>query len=600
MNVRQIYALLLIGLTFVVIHPANSQTTWLPASLGNAPDSTKLWTLRHVGDSLVNRSLFSQAKQAYEQSLAIARTSGNVDAIGISNRSIGFWHYSIGDYGQAITWYQRALASFQKTGNQYHRARTLLFISSCYDRLHDDRKVRQYLNQGMTLAQQIGNTALLVSFYNNMATLESHQRRYQQAAFYQQKVLDYYRSVKDWPSYYGVLVNAGLLQKNRGDFARSERTFRQVLAYADKNKDTFLQGYTNASLPYALIPLNKLDEAEEACRKALVWAEQTGAESHAVLEEVNGHLSRIWEKRGDYRQALLFYQRQMASHDSVFNATKNQQIAELETRYQTQQKEDNIKLLAATNALQTRQIWASTAGLVVVTVLLGLLYGLYNRVRESRRKIRLQSDQMALMMKELHHRVKNNLAIVSTLLKLQSKRLDDEKAVQAVRVGQQRVEAMALIHQRLYQTDNVTSVNMRDYLTDLVESLLRAYGHQRDEFDLELVIDQPELDVDVAMPLGLIVNELATNAFKYAYSGAKRPRLRIALLKNGGQAGLTLEVQDNGPGIDSTDWQQSGNRASFGKRLIASLSEQLEGRFEFSKQNGTLFRLYIPQIRLQA
>ena len=290
----------------------------------------------------------------------------------------------------------------------------------------------------------------------------------------------------------------------------------------------------------------------------------------------------------------------MVNKDSVFNATKSRQLTELETRYQTRQKEEDIKQLAADNARQKQQILAGAGGLITLSLLLGALYWLYNRVRQSRQKIQQQSDQMALMMKELHHRVKNNLAIVSSLLKLQSNRLDDEKAVQAVRVGQQRVEAMALIHQRLYQTDQVTTVNMREYLTDLAEGLMRAYGYQPDDFDLQLTIDKPELDVDVAMPLGLIVNELATNAFKYAYEQVKRPLLRIALLSDGKQPGITLEVQDNGPGIDLSDWQRMGNRSSFGKRLIASLSDQLDGQFELSKGNGTLFRLHIPELRLRA
>ncbi len=134
---------------------------------------------------------------------------------------------------------------------------------------------------------------------------------------------------------------------------------------------------------------------------------------------------------------------------------------------------------------------------------------------------------------------------------------------------------------------------MGDYLTDLAQSLMRAYGYQPDGFDLQLSVDLPELDVDMAIPLGLIVNELVTNAFKYAYADSVHPLLRIDLRQNAvpGGVGMTLEVQDNGPGIEVTNGQPTGTR-SFGKRLIASLSEL--------KQNGTLFRLSMPNARLAA
>ncbi|MVM41307.1 tetratricopeptide repeat protein [Spirosoma sp. HMF3257] len=575
----------------------------LPPTVSNAPDSTKLQVLWNLGDSLMDANQFIPAKKILEQALTISQAGEDIRRTGMSYRKMGRWYELTGDFGQAISWYQKAQTTLKASGDQRNFIRTFHFIGFCYNRLNKVKEARQYIQRGIAFAQQLGYEQLLPEFYSELINIDSQSKHYASALPYTEKVLAYYRKQKEWQTYYGNLFNAGLLYKNMGQYERAEQAFRQVMAYATKEKDEFLLGYVDASIPYALIPLNKLDEAEAACRRALVWAEKTGADKHSVLEDVNSHLSRIYEKRGDFRQALTYYKRQMASHDSVFNATKNRQVAELETRYQTREKEESIRQLASTNARQTRQIWAGVGGLIVLTILLGTLYWLYERVRQSRAKIAQQSNQLTLMMKELHHRVKNNLAIVSSLLKLQSNRLDDEKAIQAVRVGQQRVEAMSLIHQRLYQTDEVTTVNMRDYLTDLSESLMRAYDYSADEFDLQLNIELQELDVDMAMPLGLIVNELVTNAFKYAYSktDGKRPLLRIDLRRQSDQSspGIMLEVQDNGPGIDVSEWQRKGNKSSFGKRLIASLSEQLEGHFELLKQNGTLFRLHMPAVRPQ-
>lgn len=575
----------------------------LPPTLLQAPDSTKLRVLWHTGDSLVYTSQFIPAKKLYEQALTIAQSSNEIQSIGMSYRKLGLWYESTGDFIPAIASYQKAQTAFKTAGDHRLYTRTFHFIGFCYNRLNNSKEARHYIQQGIASAQQFGLEQLLPEFYSELVNIDSQSKQYASAQANTEKVLAYYKAKKEWQTYYGNLFNAGLLYKNMGQYTRSEQAFRQVMVYAKTENDELLQGYVNASIPYALIPQNKLDEAEQACYRALAWSEKTGTDKYAMQEDINSHLSRIWEKRGDFQKALTFYKRQMASHDSVFNATKNRQVTELETRYQTREKEENIRQLAATNARQTRQIWVGAGGLVILTILLGTLYWLYERVRQSRQKITQQSDQLTLMMKELHHRVKNNLAIVSSLLKLQSNRMDDEKAIQAVRVGQQRVEAMSLIHQRLYQTDEVTTVNMRDYLTDLSESLMRAYDYPADEFDLQLNIELQELDVDMAMPLGLIVNELVTNAFKYAYSktDGKRPLLRIDLRRQSDSLhpGITLEVQDNGPGIEVADWQRQGNRSSFGKRLIASLCEQLEGHFELLKQNGTLFRLHMPTIRPQ-
>lgn len=600
MTVRSTYTLLLIVCALAQAGESIAQANWLPASMENAPDSARVWALGQVGDSLVSGGQLKNARQAYQQALQLAQRLGNPASIGLAYRGVGYWYEHVSDYTQAIAYYQRALSAFKKTNDVRNIASTLYFISFSYDRLHDDKQAFHYAELGMKLAKQAGINEVLVQFYEQMAHLLSHRKDEKQADAYMQKALAYYKQKGDSLTYYTALFNSALMDKNWQLYTRAEDKFRQAERFATREKDGYFLGFIWASMPYALIPQNKLDEAEKYCKQALKWVQETGTNKYSVLADINDHLSHIAERKGNYQQALAYYKQQVINRDSIVNETKNRQLAELETRYQTQQKEAEINQLLKTNALQERQIWTGIAGLIVLTLLLGTLFWLYRRVQHSRLKIQQQSDQMALLMKELHHRVKNNLAIVSSLLKLQSNRLSDEKAVQAVREGQQRVEAMAMIHQRLYQTEQVTTVDMREYLTDLSASLMRAYGHQADEFDLQLTVEQPKLDVDVAMPLGLIVNELATNAFKYAYQSQHRPFLRIALLNQASESGITLEVQDNGPGIDVAAWQLTSAPSSFGKRLIASLSEQLEGEFKFHRQDGTLFRLFVPEVRLQA
>ncbi len=200
------------------------------------------------------------------------------------------------------------------------------------------------------------------------------------------------------------------------------------------------------------------------------------------------------------------------------------------------------------------------------------------------------AQQIKLLMKELHHRVKNNLQIVSSLLSLQSFRIKDKIAADAVREGQHRIEAMSLIHQRLYTNENTTEVNIKEYVTDLAESLMQAYGYTNNNFILHLNIENELMNVDKAIPLSLIINELVTNAFKYAYANVATPTLAITLLKH--QQDMQLVIADNGKGITMNDWQDK--KDSYGKELVQTFTKQLNGIITITLNGGTVFHITFP------
>ena len=278
-----------------------------------------------------------------------------------------------------------------------------------------------------------------------------------------------------------------------------------------------------------------------------------------------------------------------------------------EVAFSLEKQQANVVALTLENARQQGMLWVLAAGLGLLAMLLLLSYRqlrtLYQTnsqlcianqaLTEHNQHIQEQVGRLHLLLQELHHRIRNNLAVVSSLLKLQAHDLPDVAAARAVREGQQRVEAMGLIHQRLYLTDDAATLEMRPYLTTLVESLLVAYGYHADRFDLLLELELPTLGVDRAAPLGLIINELVTNALKHAYAHVKRPLLRISLkAAPGSSSGILLEVEDNGSGKQLTDRQPSVT--SFGKRLILALSAQLGGQVTTSNSSGTFFRLLVP------
>ncbi|MBI1342065.1 MAG: hypothetical protein GC171_03915 [Terrimonas sp.] len=189
------------------------------------------------------------------------------------------------------------------------------------------------------------------------------------------------------------------------------------------------------------------------------------------------------------------------------------------------------------------------------------------------------------LIRELHHRVKNNLQVVSSLLSLQSNRLEDENARKALQDGRSRVDAMAMIHQRLYMDKQLASVNIQDYIEELSVSIAGSYGYSPASVITDIVISREDFDIDRAIPIGLIVNELITNAFKHAFKGITDPKVHINLLQEGDM--LELRISDNGTGMKTKD----SGPATFGIKLVHILVDQLDARLQVLNHPGTEYRI---------
>jgi two-component sensor histidine kinase len=229
-------------------------------------------------------------------------------------------------------------------------------------------------------------------------------------------------------------------------------------------------------------------------------------------------------------------------------------------------------------------LWVLSIGIGLVLLLSGFLFHSRNRVKH-------QNKRIENLMRELHHRVKNNLQVISSLLGLQSSRLQDASAKMAVEDGKQRIKAMSLIHQKLYIQDTISALNLQEYIHELVFGLADSFGID-DKKTLEVEVPAVEIDVDTALLLGLIVNELVTNSLKYAFKDVGQPILQLRLRKEGKRSFL-MEIKDNGQGLpDGFDLQTA---QSFGLRLVNILIQQLNGTLKHSQEDGLRY-----EIRFQA
>ena len=201
-------------------------------------------------------------------------------------------------------------------------------------------------------------------------------------------------------------------------------------------------------------------------------------------------------------------------------------------------------------------------------------------------KIKKSLREKEVLLKEIHHRVKNNLQIITSLLHLQAEGINDQAAISLLEESRSRVQAMALLHENLYNAGDLATIDTRDYVTKLTSYLSQTYNGSGRGFELLTKVDDLHLDIDTAIPLGLVINELVSNAFKYAYpeSNTVSKPIRIELIAlDSNRARLT--VSDDGVGLEE-GYDQKG---SLGLELVHNLTEQLEGELTINRHQGTEF-----------
>ena len=286
--------------------------------------------------------------------------------------------------------------------------------------------------------------------------------------------------------------------------------------------------------------------------------------------------------------------------DSLTATTTAQIAMQMESEFNRKGQNNTIAILDQENKIQDLTLANQKNMLIFGSLLLlglgifaAILIGLFRKVKSQNITIVKALKEKEILLKEIHHRVKNNLQLVSSLLTLQSREVKDVKALEALAAGKSRVRSMALIHQDLYSKDNLTGIGMKKYLENLCEELFDAYKIDESKINLHLDVEDVNLDVDTIIPLGLIINELITNSLKYAFVGKSEGNLEIKFYQK--EDKLYLDVNDDGIGMQTSTFDSSG---SFGNKLVNTLTRQLNGNLNIQSDQGTKIKIEIKDFKL--
>lgn len=528
----------------LTIREANNHTSKIASSLNN------------LGVMYMDKEDYKKATEYYIKAMEARQLTNDSVGVAITKSNLGLIFKKQGIYDKAITYYNEAMEDFERYSQLHHLEVALLNLGSIYNTIGEFEKGANYNRQLIKLAEKRSSQRNLAKSFVNLANSHQGLGHLDSSLYYVSKALDFF----------------------------------------DANSDTLNIAHSLLSIAQYHLESGHYQEALSNAKHL----EQINArlKNKSIAIENQLIMARAYSAIRDYKNAYTRLENAYYQKDSFLTQSLNKTISDLTLRYETEQKEREISELkvahqAATIAEQEsanqRNIFIFLAGIFIVGAL--LLYQLLRIKSKSNVTISNSLKEKETLLKEIHHRVKNNLQVISSLLSLQSRYVEDKGAQEMVNEGQNRVKSMALIHQKLYQRDNLTGVEAGDYIQNLCNALQSTYGIDSDLCEVTYEVDDLNLDVDTMIPIGLILNELISNVFKHAFPKGEG-KLKIVFQQKNDN--LLLMVKDNGVGTSKGIHDSN----SFGMKMIQSLSRKLEATVDYTFDEGTTASLTISHYKL--
>ncbi len=550
---------------------------------------------RWIFDFTLNKLTHSKNISKIEQKKLLGFHAGSLN-------NMGLYCSNTGKTKEALAYYLKALTILNKINENDVRPNVLNNLGILYNSQDDLDNALKYFKEALQIHESLGNFQNTANALNNIAFIYGKMNDYVKSKEYHLKSLKVRTETNDKRGIAESLNNLGTmsvkeaqaLQKNGGNADSVQNKINLGLNYLKQSiliqqeiKD--INGMANTYNNIAHIYFDKKDlaQAQFYGEESLKFAQQN---NHALnTKQAAELLAKVYENQGKGMLALEMYKLFISTRDTIQNIETQKATITNNLQYEFEKKDalskvENEKKIALAEANKNKQKMISI--IVSIGLLIALALGLFafNRYRVTNKQklvIEQKNKEINLLLGEIHHRVKNNLQVVSSLLSLQERNISDENAKIAISEGKERVKSMGLIHKMLYQNDNYSGIEMKDFIEKLSLELMDAFGLDESKITVNLDINSLKLDVDTAVPLGLILNELIMNSLKYAFEDIENPILSIKLKEENNQ--MLLEFADNGKGL-AQEIKESSN--SFGIKLITSLTRQLNGNMNVSNDNG--------------
>lgn len=595
-------------------------------------DTSKVWQYRDLAyyyQAVDSDSAIHFAYRGYDLAKFLQFSSGQIWCLYQVGRA-----YEIKDeLDSTFAIYNRALHLAKQHNDSLSRAKLLNAIGVTYYFSGNFHDALIYYNKGFSLSDSLDYNEGIAYALNNMAVIYRLQRRYDKALEIYDKSLEIKNEEKDTVGIINSLYNKGLAYSYLGQFEESLSTLTESKILSEKYREPDANiANIDIGIGVAHYNLGNISEAKKFLNDGIQFSERITPEKVSAMaylgaiDVMEGRtaegLKRIEEayeitvssgrkellrtvlkeralaseRAGNFLIATESWKAYSTISDSLNQESSQWAMKEMQARFELKDKETTIslqKLQLEKEASQKR--WYLISGIFLALVLIIIVLFL-RKILKQRKQLTLEVSRKEaalnendLLLQEMHHRTKNNLQLLNSILSLHSHNIDNPIAQKALQSSRDSVGAIGLLHHQLYKTKDLRKVHFQPYVHELCDYFKKAFSLDDRKISLNCNCEDFSVDIDKAIPLGLIMNEMVTNAIKHAFESGEPGEISLNVTSQLDK--ITIEVEDNGVGITSESESTTGT----GRKLIKIFSDKFKADFDYiNKDKGTLARFSIP------
>ncbi|MDP2386974.1 MAG: histidine kinase dimerization/phosphoacceptor domain -containing protein [Bacteroidota bacterium] len=556
-----------------------------------------------AGGAAWHKGELKTSTRFYKLSFLYYYKKGDIAGTAASLNNMAYNYFESGNYTEALQHLSLAQRIGKKLNDEKLLAVTNTYIGQVNIKLKEyDRGIKAY-KQSLIYFEKEKKHRNQAIVYNNIGNAFLEQNMHDSALFWFNLSYELNAKTNNQNGLALSLSNRGLAYIEQQNYVGAEEALLSAYKKYDSLKNDLSLVLVSSNLARLYTETNKTNEAIIFAQKA----EKLGIDvaSYEQLVNVYGSLSKLYGKKNEFEKAFNYSRLQMQFADSLANENSQRIQNEMATRFETETLNDKIELLNNANKLKDAEIEkkkarqnlfiaVAAAALIIITLLFYVLRSKNKTQKELEEKnniIENALEERGVLLKEIHHRVKNNLQIISSLLSLQGGYGDAVSTEELVKQSESRIKSMALIHEKLYQSESLKEINLAEYLDSFLEQLANLLFFEEKNISYSVEVEKRNLDIDRLVPLGLIMNELITNAVKHGFKNRASGKIQIQGKQE--EDFYLLTVTDNGEGMPENFSIDRTN--SLGIRLMKGLANQIKSKISIQSTPGnTVFSIRLP------